>query len=274
VAVDSAGNVYVADTCNSVIRKVTPAGVVTSLAGCAGCNENVDGTNIAALFFWPTGVAVDNAGKVYVADSRDNTIREMTLVGTNWLVRTIAGAAGNSGSADGTGSAARFNCPSGVAVDNSGNLYVADLNNYTIRKMTPVGSQWVVTTLAGLPGCSGGADGTGSAARFGGWFYGGAPCVAVDSTGNVFLADTGNGKIRQGVPALSVPAPRLGPPVLAAGTFGFAVTGAPWLPVDIESSGDLFEWESAGTCVLEAGTNYFVSPTPPRGSRFFRGCVH
>ena len=150
LAADSAGNLYVGDSGNNTIRKVTPAGVVTTLAGLAGSSGTNDGTGSAALFNWPVGVAVDHAGSLYVADANNNTIREMKPVGTNWVVTTLAGSAGNSGSADGTNSAALFNYPLGVAVDSTGNLYVADNGNNTIRKMTPAGTNWVVTTLAGL----------------------------------------------------------------------------------------------------------------------------
>ena len=102
-------------------------------------------------------MAVDSAGNLYVADAGNNTIREITPVGTNWVVTTLAGLAGSSGSADGTGSAAQFNQPYGVAVDSAGNVYVADTYNDTIRKVTPVGTNWVVTTLAGLAGSFGSA---------------------------------------------------------------------------------------------------------------------
>ena len=186
MAVDSAGNVYVADTDNDTIRKVTPGGVVTTLAGLAGSSGSADGTGSAARFGQPCGVAVDSAGNVYVADSGNHTIRKVTPGG---VVTTLAGLAGSSGSADGTGSAARFNVPCGVAVDSAGNVYVADGGNWTIRKVTPGG---VVTTLAGLAGSWGSADGAGSAARF----Y----CpqgVAVDSAGNVYVADSGNKTIRK-----------------------------------------------------------------------------
>src|SRR5205085_10019283 len=108
----------------------------------------------------PSGLAVDTARNVYVADTNNDTIRKITSAG---VVTTVAGAAGSAGSVDGTGSGARFDSPVGVAVDTAGNVYVADLANYTIRKITPAG---VVTTLAGLPKTPGNEDGTGSAARF------------------------------------------------------------------------------------------------------------
>src|SRR5438105_11807978 len=159
IAVDGAGNVYVTDLSNT-IRKITPAGVVTTLAGTPGVHGSADGAGSAAQFWQPLGIAVDSAGIVYVADQANSTIRKITPAG---VVTTIAGAAGMFGSADGSGSAARFNAPDGIAVDSSGNLYVADTLNSTIRKITSTG---VVTTLAGTPGGIGSADGTGSAARF------------------------------------------------------------------------------------------------------------
>ena len=148
VAVDSAGNAYVADDHNCTIRKVTAAGtnwVVTTLAGLGGVDASgnslhagsADGTNSAARFSYPDGVAVDSAGNVYVADQISQTIRKVTPVGTNWVVTTLAGRANDSGSADGTGSVARFNQPTGVAVDSENNVYVADWSNNTIRKGYP-----------------------------------------------------------------------------------------------------------------------------------------
>ena len=186
VAVDTAGNVFVADGANHTIRKITSAGVVTTLAGTAGSSGSTDGTGSAARFYFPFGVAVDSAGNVFVADSLNHTIRKITSAG---VVTTLAGTAGSSGSTDGTGSAARFSQPEGVAVDSAGNVFVADSNNFTIRKVTSAG---VVTTLAGLAGSGGSADGTGSAARFSQ-----PQGVAVDSAGNVFVADASNYTIRK-----------------------------------------------------------------------------
>src|SRR5438477_45604 len=132
VAVDGAGNVYVADTFNQTIRKVAPRGMVTTLAGLAGNAGSTDGTGSDARVADPNGVAVDSAGNVYVADTGNNEIRKVTPAGA---VTTLAGLAGNAGSTDGTGSAARFAAPNGVAVDSGGNVYVADTGNYTIRKV-------------------------------------------------------------------------------------------------------------------------------------------
>ena len=182
----SGTTVYVADTYNCTIRKITSAGVVTSLAGAARAFGSADGTGSAARFYYPYGVAADKAGNVYVADTNNHTIRKVTPTG---VVTTLAGAAGLSGSANGTGSAARFNGPYSVAVDGSGNVYVADTLNFTVRKITPGGA---VTTLAGVAGSPGSLDGTGSGARFN-YLYG----IAVDNAGNLYVTDTGNYTVRK-----------------------------------------------------------------------------
>jgi hypothetical protein len=187
VAADVEGNVYVADRANHAIRKITSGGVVTTLAGStAGSTGSSDGAGTSAQFWSPRSVAVDDRGTLYVADTANHTIRMITSGGE---VSTLAGTAGSLGSTDGTGSAARFNQPRGVAVDAVGNVYVADWVNHTIRKINPDG---VVTTLAGTAGSSGSTDGTGSAARFN------RPLgVAVDAAGNVYVTDGSNHTIRK-----------------------------------------------------------------------------
>lgn len=186
VAADGAGNVYVADTWTHTIRKVTPGGVVSTWAGLALAIGNADGTGSAARFQFPQGVAADSAGNVYVADTSNHTLRKVTPDGA---VTTLAGLAGNPGTTDGTGSAARFHSPSSVALDNAGTVYVADSSNHTLRKVTPAG---VVTTLAGLAGSSGSADGVGSAARFNN-----PRGVVLDGDGNLYVADAANCTIRK-----------------------------------------------------------------------------
>ena len=185
VAVDASGNVYVADTDSYTIRKITSAGVVTTLAGSAGVPGRLNGTGAAARFWLPSGVAVDASGNVYVADYY--SIRKITSAG---VVTTLAGNQESPGSTDGTGGAATFNNYLGaVAVDASGNVYVADSDNLTVRKIT---SARVVTTLAGSAGVYGSTDGTGGTASFS-HLYG----IAVDASGNVYVADSDNLKIRK-----------------------------------------------------------------------------
>lgn len=185
IAVDTNGNVYVSDSVNETIRKITPSAVVTTLAGSPRSYGYADGTGSAALFHNPEGIAVDAAGNVYVADEVNEVIRKVTPAG---VVTTLAGYPQSAGTADGTGSTARFQYLSGVAVDTNGNVYVADQGNQAIRKVTQAG---VVTTLAGQSGNPGSADGVGSVARF----YNPLD-VALDGSGNLYVADSRNRTIR------------------------------------------------------------------------------
>ena len=143
----------------ATVRKISRGGVVTTLAGSPTERGSADGTGSDARFGSADSVALDKVGNIYVADGNNDTIRMIT---TGNVVTTIAGLAGAPGSADGTGSAARFNWPHSVAVGRGGYVYVADAYNHTIRQVTTAG---VVTTVAGLAGVVGSADGTGSAAR-------------------------------------------------------------------------------------------------------------
>ena len=186
VAVDGNGNIYVADTLNATIRKITPAGTVSTLAGMAGIPGSSDGIGMATQFNYPEGIAVDGKGNIYVADTNNHTIRKIS---SNKMVTTLAGTARVQGSSDGNGSEARFFLPTGIAVDGNGNIYVADMWNSTIRKITPTGS---VSTLAGMAGVTGSSDGTGIKAEFN---YPGD--ITVDGYGNIYVADTENHTIRK-----------------------------------------------------------------------------
>jgi hypothetical protein len=130
LAVDPNGNVYVADVDNNAIRKISQAGVVTTLTGHYPQKGSADGSGGAATFNRPASVAVDGSGNLYVGDGNNNTIRMITPAD---VVTTLAGSPGSEGSADGTGAAALFNTPGGVAVDGSGKLFAEDSGNSTIR---------------------------------------------------------------------------------------------------------------------------------------------
>lgn len=231
IAIDASGNIFIADTNNHTIRKITPAGVVSTFAGEAGVIGNINTTNILfpAQFYNPNGVAVDNSGNVFVADTNNNKIRKITPAG--W-VSTFAGS-GTAGSTDGVGTTAKFNSPTDIAVDASGNVYVADKNNHTIRKITPSS---VVTTLAGTPGIFGSADGLGSNAGF--YFPSG---IAVDSNGNIYVADTSNSTIRK-ITSSGLVSTIAGSAGLQGSTNGLGSLARFRLPtgLTVDASGDIF----------------------------------
>ena len=193
IALDAATNIYVADSGNQVIRMVTPGGVVSTLAGNPGVGGSTDGTNTGAQFFYPSGVAVGPSNVIYVADSQNNTIRRIFPGG---IVTTWAGITGQNGYADGVGTSASFFYPESLAFDLSSNLYVADTLNSTIRKITPDGT---VSTLAGAALNAGSTDGTNGSALFRD-----PEGLATDSSGNVFVIDTGNDTVRMITPAGAV----------------------------------------------------------------------
>ncbi len=138
---DAAGNLYVVDFSNYVIRKITPAGVVSTLAGTPGMKGHADGRGLTALFSMLLAIATDMAGNIYVAD--EFTIRKVTPDGT---VTTLAGKAGKQGHEDGPNELARFDYPSGITVNEMGDIFVSDFGNGAIRKISRNG---MVTTIAG-----------------------------------------------------------------------------------------------------------------------------
>jgi len=183
MVLDAAGNIYVADGENNRIRKITPSGVVSTFAGDSIAGYK-DAIGKAARFDSPTGLAIDAAGNLFVTDYENQRIRKIDPSGE---VTTIAGS-GVPGYKDAAGTAAQFSSPVGIAVDKSGNLYVTDWDYSVIRKITPGGD---VSTFAG--GLSEGhADGMGKAAEFINPIG-----VSLDASGNLYIGDWGNHRIRK-----------------------------------------------------------------------------
>ena len=181
IAIDKQGNLYVADQFNHRIRKITPAGIVTTLAG--STQGFADGSGTGAQFYRPTGVVADAQGNIFVADLFNHKIRKITPSGS---VTTVAGS--TYGFADGNAASAKFAFPGGLALDKEGNLYVADSENHRIRKITPAG---IVTTFAGT-GTNGTNDGIADVSHFS------SPReIDVDAAGNVYVVDAGSHRIRR-----------------------------------------------------------------------------
>lgn len=216
VAVDEGGNVYVADSHNNVIRVITPSGITTTLAGKVLSPGFVDGVADQARFGEPEGIAVDRLGNVYVADGH-----AVRMIAPSAEVKTIAGRASTPGNVDGDGTVALFNAPYDVAVDASGDLYVSDAGNRSIRKLTRSGTAWTASTLIdGVEGLMGLAlingsqlyaltkDGIKRFVRTGStWtstlvYYEccGISHLAVDAAGRVFIPTVGSRLIRQITP--------------------------------------------------------------------------
>ncbi|SHG10741.1 NHL repeat-containing protein [Pedobacter caeni] len=213
ITTDLSGNMYVADKINCSIRKITPDGTVTTIAGKGGKEEFefaglVDGTGANARFRAPTGIRSDASGNLYVVDQGNNCIRKITSEG---VVTTLAGGAGN-GFADGPGATAKFNNPQDIAVDVANNLYVTDYGNNRIRKITPAG---VVSTYAGT-GVQSTSDGPIATARVRSPF-----AINIDPTGIIYFSEESGGQLRKiadGIVTTLVPFPGYvdGPVALAA----------------------------------------------------------
>lgn len=252
IARDTNGNLYLADSGNNTIRKITPDGFVSTLAGLAGNSGTNDGTGAGARFNSPYDVAVGGDGTVYVADANNHVIRAISPTG---VVSTLAGLAGTPGKVNGAGSAARFNSPRGIVVDSSNNVYVADTSNDAIRKITPAG---VVSTFAGTLGSPGTNDATGTSAGFN------LPIgLTMDGAGNLYVADFSNKAIRK-ITTNAVVSTLAGAPGSTnlvdgtngtfGGPFGITMIGTNELYVTDESAETIREVTLDGVVTTIAGT--------------------
>jgi hypothetical protein len=276
LCVDAATNIYVADNDNNVIRKVSPQGtnwVVTTIAGTSGAFGGNDGTNKNAQFYNPYAIAVDSATNLYVTDRNNQTIREISPVGTNWVTKTIAGLAGFYGSVDGSNSLARFLYPQGITIDPAGNLYVSDGGNCAVRRLSKQGTNWVVTTLGGAArqdiggvGQAGSTPGIGGAARFNN-IYG----LAIGPDGNLYIPDAGENAIVKGSPLFLFDTSAPGY-AASSNSMQLRVTGPPGSNVVVQISKDLANWIPVATNVIPPiGANVSIPAT--NGTGLFRAIL-
>jgi len=261
LAADAAGSLYVGDWNNQIIRKVSPAGVVTTVAGRATEAGSVDGPAASARFFGPAGVALDAAGTLYIADSYNNTIRKLSPAG---IVTTLAGAPGTAGATDGPGGGARFNSPMGLTVDAAGNVYVADMGNDTIRMITPAGS---VSTLAGTPGVPWSSSHPGMA------YFSTPTGVCLGPGGTLYVADPGSATIRVIDPATRTVRLFAGTPG-SSGSTNSTLLGSTFnwpSGVATDAAGNVYVTDTTGVRKLVPGNPGSVSlwagsPTGERGA--------
>jgi len=266
MAIDRAGNLFVADYGNNTIRKIDPSGVVTTIAGTA-VTGSTNGTGTAASFYSPLGVAVDTLNNLYVADSHNNLIRKIDPSG---VVSTYAGAGTYSYSGmliNGSSANAVFNGPTGVGVDNSGNVLVADYSNYVVRKISPAG---LVTTFAGS-GFSGASDGYLSVASFKG-----PRALFTDKAGNTFVVDNASNTIRKidttrVVTTVAGTAPINNYPPSGPPQNGIGGAASFYYPNGIagDANGSLYVTDGGNNLIRKIiYTGYTISPALPAGLTF------
>ncbi len=242
VAIDALGNIIVADTSSNRIRRISTGGEVSTIAGSSE-SDFVDGASATARFSAPFGVAIDALSNIIVADENNHRIRSIS---TNGIVTTIAGS--ETGFVDGVGSTARFASPTGVAIDASGNIIVADRNNHSIRRITPGGT---VSTIAG-DGTLGFIDGASATARFYNPFG-----VAIDALGNIIVADRSNNRIRKITPDETVSTIAGGQSDFADGASAAARFSSP-VGVAVDASGNIVVADRSNERIRKININNFA----------------
>jgi hypothetical protein len=245
IATDLAGMVYVADQGNNTILRITPAGVVTTLAGTAGVTGSTNATGSAASFNFPTSVSTDAAGNVLVADTANQLVRKITPAGN---VTTLAGVVGARGFNDGNGTSASFTLPYGAVTDRAGNLFVADSAYCTLRRITPTGD---VTTPTGMA-LGARQDCTGSGGQLNGPFG-----LGIDVDGNLFIAHTPDQVIIKVTPGYVVTA-LAGTPGLSGNVNGTGITASFNSPLGVAT-------DRAGNVYVADTLNQTVRKITPAG---------
>ncbi len=265
MAIDATGNIYLSDGSNDRIRKITPSGIITTIAGTGTAGFSGDGgLATAAQISLPMGIAIDGSGNIYFSDMANTRVRK---INTSGIISTVAGngTAGYSGDG-GPATSAMLKYPKGLALDISGNLYIADDNNHCIRKVTPTGT---ITTIAGmgLMGFSG-DGGPATSAQMASPFS-----VAVDASGNIYIGDRINARIRK------VNTSGIITTIVGSGLYGYTGDGGlataaqirPPYGITFDALGNLYFADSNNHCIRMVNTSGIITTVAGTGIAGFSG---